>query len=254
MNMRLTAIQRFCLHDGPGIRTTVFLKGCALRCPWCSNPENISYEILTGKSNTVYGTDMDIDEIVRICLKDKAYYEENGGVTVSGGEALLQADEVAVLFDKLHSENIGCCIETSLMAPVDNLNKLIDKTDYWFVDMKLLDAAKAGSILNGDTCLYDTNLDILFKKVSKEKICIRIPLAAGITYTKENIMLLENKLSELNPYRCEIFSVHDLGRKKYEDLDMEFTEFEKIEESELRAFADRLSNRCKDTEIEILRI
>ena len=158
MKMRLTAIQRFCLHDGPGIRTTVFLKGCTLRCPWCSNPENISYEIQTGKSKTVYGLDMDIDEIVRICLKDKAYYEENGGVTVSGGEALLQADEVAVLFDKLHSENIGCCIETSLMAPVENLNKLIDITDYWFVDMKLLDAANAssaGSTLSNALCVFD---------------------------------------------------------------------------------------------------
>ena len=89
----LTNIQRFSLHDGPGIRTTIFLKGCSLRCPWCSNPENLNpypEEYIKDGNRGIYGKEYAIDEIFIEVMKDKDYYESNGGLNFSGGEALLK--------------------------------------------------------------------------------------------------------------------------------------------------------------------
>lgn len=93
MKVRVSNIQRFCLHDGPGIRTTVFLKGCNLKCPWCANPENIDFEIATyidevNKEKNIIGKDINEDELFSEIMKDKHYYNfNNGGVTFSGRRA-----------------------------------------------------------------------------------------------------------------------------------------------------------------------
>ena len=123
MNLRLTNIQRFSTYDGPGIRTTLFTKGCGIRCPWCSNPENLSYEIqgyLTDRGTMKqYGKDYSVPELYKICMKDWEYYGSEGGVTASGGEALLQAEALTELFSLLHSKkcymwsgNIIVCSKT----------------------------------------------------------------------------------------------------------------------------------------------
>ena len=85
--MLITNIQRFSLHDGPGIRTTVFLKGCSIKCPWCSNPENIkNYPEVYYKDGVkgIYGKEFSLDEIYAEIVKDRVFYEDNGGVTFSG--------------------------------------------------------------------------------------------------------------------------------------------------------------------------
>ena len=125
MKARITNIQRFSLQDGPGIRTTIFLKGCSLKCPWCSNPENISYEIEEYKNDGekgIYGKDIELDELYEEIKKDDAYYKiDNGGVTFSGGEVLLQIEKIEPLLKKLKSEKINICMETCLVSPLDNL-------------------------------------------------------------------------------------------------------------------------------------
>ena len=99
--MIVTNIQHFCLHDGDGIRTTVFLKGCSLRCPWCANPENINMNIekyvekLNNKEiEKNYGFNITIDELYSEIVKDKNFYSNGGGVTFSGGEPILQINEL----------------------------------------------------------------------------------------------------------------------------------------------------------------
>lgn len=90
--MLITNIQRFSLHDGPGIRTTVFMKGCSLRCPWCSNPENLNPypEKYTKKGiNGIYGREYTCDEVYYEIIKDRAFYGSDGGVTFSGGRSLI---------------------------------------------------------------------------------------------------------------------------------------------------------------------
>lgn len=108
--MLITNIQRFSLHDGPGIRTTIFLKGCSLRCPWCSNPENIKpYPEKYYKDGIegIYGKNYTCDEVYNEIIKDRAFYDENGGVTFSGGEALLYVNELLPLLEKLKKERIS---------------------------------------------------------------------------------------------------------------------------------------------------
>ncbi|MBQ8266828.1 MAG: radical SAM protein, partial [Clostridia bacterium] len=93
---RIFDVQRFSTHDGPGIRTRVFLKGCALRCRWCCNPESQSYEIETMMQNgkpKVMGRDVTVEEVLREVAQDRPYYNRSGGgITLSGGESLLQPD------------------------------------------------------------------------------------------------------------------------------------------------------------------
>lgn len=131
-----TNIQRFSLHDGPGIRTTVFLKGCSIRCPWCSNPENLSNQIqryIKDGQEAFYGSFMEPDELYAEILKDKNFYigeiddysisnceEMNrlpGGVTFSGGECLLQIEQLIPLLKRLRDEHIHITVESSLFVP-----------------------------------------------------------------------------------------------------------------------------------------
>ena len=102
--MLITNIQRFSLHDGPGIRTTVFLKGCSIRCPWCSNPENLNgYPEKYNKNGIegIYGKEYSCDEVYDEIMKDEVFYEDDGGVTFSGGEALPQTVNLIQLIKRI---------------------------------------------------------------------------------------------------------------------------------------------------------
>ena len=125
MTVRITNIQHFSLDDGPGIRTTIFLKGCNLTCPWCCNPENINFEIenyIHNNQKESFGYDIPLEELEKEILKDEVFYSENdGGVTFSGGEPLLQIKELEPLLKSLRSKNINICFETALCVPSELL-------------------------------------------------------------------------------------------------------------------------------------
>ena len=180
MSILITNIQRFSLHDGPGIRTTVFLKGCSLHCPWCSNPENIFSEmqdyIKDGIQGT-YGRYYEPEDLVHECLKDKNFYKGvindptlwnitssadieklPGGVTFSGGEALLQAEALVPVTQALSRNNIHIAIETSLFAPASNLYFAVNHIDFFYVDMKILDSYRCKEVEHGNLELYLSNL------------------------------------------------------------------------------------------------
>lgn len=230
MNLRLTNIQRFSTYDGPGIRTTLFVKGCGIRCPWCSNPENLSYEIQEYLSDRgtekQYGKDYSVSELYEICMRDKEYYGSEGGVTASGGEALLQADALTELFSLLHSQNVTCGIETSLFVPQENLTGILDYLDFIYFDIKILNRQKAKEILKGDLNLYFQNIDFLFKNYDKNKIIVRIPIVKELTDNEENLLKIKELLGKYKPGKCEIFSVHNLGAAKYRTLGLEYNNFE----------------------------
>lgn len=138
----VTNIQRFSFHDGPGIRTTVFLKGCSLRCPWCANPENLiaqQQNYIKDDIEGIYGKYMTADELLMEVLKDKVFYggkieQSNwgitnseqiemlpGGVTFSGGECLLQINQLKPVLRKLNEQHIHTAVETCLFIPTTNL-------------------------------------------------------------------------------------------------------------------------------------
>lgn len=239
----LTNIQRFSLHDGPGIRTTVFLKGCSLRCPWCSNPENLLPSLqqytIDGIEGT-YGKYMSADELVHECLKDKVYYDgklnfpENwrittaadieklpGGVTFSGGEALLQMDRLIPVIEVLHGANIHIVVETSLFASPSSVELAINNIDFFYVDMKILEPERCKAVEKGKIEQYLGNLDRLMK--STAPVVIRVPVIGGQTDGDENRRAVKELLLQYKSrvLKIELIKEHNLGKLKYCSLNME---------------------------------
>ena len=202
MSLRITNIQRFSLHDGPGIRTTIFLKGCAAKCPWCANPENIDFfttfsfdekkcikdkghcflnkecPILRGNKSeafnndciskckagalSIVGENISAKYLLSEILKDKEYYGTNGGVTFSGGEVLLQTDSLIEILQELKEKHINVAIESSLFAPFENVKKIIPYVDYYIVDVKILDPYDSKEKLGIEIDIYLKNLKYLY--------------------------------------------------------------------------------------------
>lgn len=241
MKVKITNIQRFCLNDGPGIRTTVFFKGCNLKCPWCANPENISFEsqeYTIGNENGVYGYDIDLQELKKEILKDKNYYLGGGGVTFSGGEPLLQIKKIEKLLEELKDLNINMCVETALMVNEELLNVSLKYIEYYIVDIKILSKEKCKEILGGDIDLYYKNIETLFN--AKKKILFRIPLANKYTYTEENVSLILNLLEKYKISYVEIFNIHNLAENKYKSLNYEFPKIVGLTNEQLKNLKEKI--------------
>ena len=241
-NVVVTNILRFSLHDGPGIRTTVFFKGCNLRCPWCSNPENINFEIENytyGNEQGIYGYRISLEELFNEVMKDKEFYEDGGGVTFSGGECLFQMERIEPLLKKLKEKNMHICIETALTVPKKFLEIALKYVDLFYVDMKILDENLAKKI-NGNTNIYIENLQLLDS--SKKNYIIRIPLVNGYTYTDKNINEIMKTLNKIKPIKVEIFKIHNLAQKKYETLQKEMFKEEEISNEQMQEFKEKIEN------------
>ena len=137
---RIFDIQKYSIHDGPGIRTIVFLKGCALRCRWCCNPESQEFGIQKMKfadSEKIVGRDVTVDEVMEEIRKDAPYYRRSGGgITLSGGESLLQPDFAVALLAACHEEGFNTAIETTGIAPFDVISRYLPHLDYIMMDIK----------------------------------------------------------------------------------------------------------------------
>ena len=247
-NILLTNIQRFSLHDGPGIRTTLFLKGCSLRCPWCSNPENLKSEpqlyIKDGKKG-IYGSYYTCDELYAEIMKDKEFYigeiedfniidsdqieKLPGGVTFSGGESLLQIDKLKPLLIRLKNEHIHTTVETCLFVSEKALEVALKLIDFFYVDMKILDKDECKEVIHGNLDLYCTNLKklLLWKddKGRHKPIVIRIPIIGTYTDADENRKAIINLLKqyENNILKIELIKEHNLAESKYKSLNMEIS-------------------------------
>lgn len=241
MKINLTNIQRFSINDGPGIRTTVFLKGCSIRCPWCSNPENLTpeqQEYIHDGIRGVYGKMMSADELYDEVIKDKTFYQSGsnnqnwniteagevdllpGGVTFSGGECLLQIQALKPVIEKLHEQEIHTCVETCLFVPEDNLKFALKLIDLFIVDIKILNECNVKAIEKGNLPLYLRNFETLME--SGKTVIVRIPVIGGYTDTIENqnavAKFLSKEIEIGNIIRIEMIKEHNLGIKKYESL------------------------------------
>lgn len=208
--MIITNIQRMCFHDGPGIRTTVFLKGCSIHCPWCSNPENIEFGLDSwGKE---YSTEQAYNEII----KDRAFWKNGGGVTFSGGEALMHMQYIEDLMSELQNTGINIAIETSLYAPGSELLIAMRYIDYFYVDVKILVPEICQDILGGNNEVFLENVQTLV--ASGKKVVFRIPCCDKYTLRKENRIKIRNFLSQYPDISIEMFRLHNLGDDKYKHL------------------------------------
>lgn len=239
-----------CFHDGPGIRTTVFLKGCTLHCPWCSNPENISflpekynYEGRTG----VYGKEYEVEELFTEIIKDKLFWQNSGGVTFSGGEALMYSETLEKVFQKLKNENIHLAVETALFVPEQLLDIALKYIDLFIVDIKVLDKKSCKNVLGGNIDQYMKNVKKVYD--SGKKIWFRIPCNYEYTICEENQEKIINFLITYHDVPVQIFAIHSLSEAKYKSLGRKMWNYRNVEKSDLNSFASSLTDIGVETEI-----
>jgi glycyl-radical enzyme activating protein len=258
-------IQRFSIHDGPGIRTTVFLKGCPLSCIWCHNPESISphleisfneslckhcgscaavcpkgahiigteshlynreecercgrcTEACLAEAITMVGERMSAEEVVAEVERDIPFYNTSGGgMTLSGGEPLLQIDFSRALLSLAKERGIHTCLDTSGYVLSDQLDTIRKHVDLFLFDFKGADPARHRQHTGVDPGIILKNLDILVKK--GDRIILRCPIIPGYTDNDDHfleIAALEKSYPEL--VEINILGYHELGKGKYDRL------------------------------------
>lgn len=242
--MIVTNIQRMCFHDGPGIRTTVFFKGCSISCPWCSNPENLSFlkeEYIDEKKRGVYGTEYTSNGLINELMKDRAFWGKQGGVTFSGGEALMQVDELKNVLIPLNEQGINTAVETSLFVPRCNLECVLPYIDYVIADVKILIPSVCKDILGGNIELYKDNLEYVHS-CGKLKL-LRVPCNNEFTMMKDNRNEIAKLLSRYSDVPVEIFKIHNLGEKKYKTLGKEAVKWSEVNNKTMEEFIIELKEK-----------
>ena len=232
-------IQRYSLNDGNGIRTIVFFKGCPLRCPWCSNPESQSMEIEEMKSNInknkkTVGKWYTIDEVIKEVLKDEVFFNTSGGgVTLSGGEILLQGEFITELLKELKENMINTAVETCGYGSTEVFRKMLPYIDTVFFDLKIINNKKSKEILKGD---FETIKNNFLEAVKNNKVIPRFPYIPGYTDDIENINKILEIIKNCNLSEIHVLPYHNYGMPKYEQLnrkyELEDTEIPKKEKME----------------------
>lgn len=267
-------IQRLCVSDGPGVRTTVFLKGCTLQCPWCCNPETIhvNKQYVFDKGLCSYPekkrycsnceqfggeqtlTDCPVhafestetqytsDELLQILLKDEVTYQNDGGVTFSGGEPLLQIKALMPVLQELKSRGVHIAFETTLYVPIENFDLALPWANYWLVDLKF----QFGYAVNNEFAVpndaFERNLQNLQQKVALDNICYRLVFMHEAMKNAETIV---QKLSKHSIEKVELLECHSLAENKYRQLGMELRKFSAPTKEDMRI----LENLLKDNNL-----
>lgn len=218
---RIFDIQRFSTHDGPGVRTIVFLKGCPLRCRWCCNPESQNYEIQQmnqkGKIKTI-GKDVTVAEVLSEVLQDRPYYRRSGGgITLSGGECLWQPDFATALLYECHQSGINTAIETTGFAEWNVIERFIPHVDVFLMDIKHTNSKKHEEFTSRPNEQILKNARLIAEKA--KKLIIRVPVIPGFNDTEEEIAGIAQFAAGLpNVNEIHLLPYHNMGRDKYEGL------------------------------------
>jgi len=259
MICRLFDIQRASMVDGPGIRTTFFFKGCNLRCAWCHNPESQRYqeellvypekctgcgackracphpegpcigcgacaEVCPTGARRLAGKDYTTGELLKIALKDKEYYVcSGGGVTFSGGEAMLYPDAIAELAEKCKKEDISTAVDTAGFVPWESFEKVRPFTDLFLYDIKSMepDIHKRYTGVGNEQTLE--NYKHLISLGSR--VWVRFPVIPGVNDGEENLSLMQKLFRDYPPEKVECLPYHKMGEGKYTALGRECTCF-----------------------------
>lgn len=214
--LKIVKIQRSCVHDGPGLRTTIFFRGCALRCLWCQNPEALSFR--------PDGEDMELstEEIAEVVLRDRTYYQSSrGGVTLSGGEPFLQdTQSMKILLSLLKEQGCHISAETALYAPWENISELIPYIDLFIVDLKAVGGEGLHEKLTGkDNSLIRGNLEKLLGMDVKTRL--RMLMVPGHNDSEENIRDAAGYVKSLGFEKIELMKYHNMYEDKAGRLGLE---------------------------------
>lgn len=291
---RIFNIQKFSVHDGPGVRDTVFMKGCPLRCVWCSNPESQSARPQIGwrdkkcigcnvclsvcpshalskdargrlhrdaslctlcmecskkcyaKAMHVYGEELTVDEAYQRVRDKPLAWRTDGGVTVSGGEPLMQAEFVAVFLERFRRLSIHTAIETTLYAPFGKVALVAAHCSLIYADMKFFSSPKHRKYTGVDNALIKENFLRLKEEFPRVKLIARTPVIPGINDDMEELGAIADflkKVPGLDDY--ELLPFHAFGAPKYEQLGMryEVADLKGQDKDQIAALNDELRER-----------
>ncbi|MCX8989600.1 [formate-C-acetyltransferase]-activating enzyme [Citrobacter portucalensis] len=232
---RIFNIQRYSLNDGQGIRTVVFFKGCPHTCPWCANPESLSPRIETVRRESKclrctpclrdadecpsgaferIGRDITLDDLEREVMKDDIFFRSSGGgVTLSGGEVLMQAPFATRFLQRLRRWDVRCAIETAGDAPTGRLLSLAKECDEVLFDLKIMDGDLAREVINMNLPRVLANLRLLVEE--GVNVIPRLPLIPGFTMTSDNTQHVLTMLSSLGIKQVHLLPFHQYGEPKY---------------------------------------
>ena len=223
---RISDIQRYSIHDGPGIRTIVFLKGCILRCRWCCNPETQNYEIETmmvrGKPKTI-GRDITVREVMETVEKDRQYYRRSGGgLTLSGGECLCQPEFARDLLRAAKESGINTAIESMAGVSYETIQSILPYLDTYLMDIKHMNSAKHKEFTGKGNELMLENA----KKIAASgltNLVIRVPVIPGFNDRVDEIEAIARFADTLTGVKkIHLLPYHRLGKDKYEGLGREY--------------------------------
>ena len=257
-------INKYAVNDGPGIRTTVFLKGCPLSCRWCHNPESRDSSLekstagnlkkilnhpLSDTKNTI-GLVVTVDEVMREILKDYIFYEESGGgVTFSGGEPIMQPDFLYTLISRCKEKGIHTAIDTSGYASTESFKKMAELTDSFLFDLKIIDNKEHIKYTGVPNRLIHSNL-VTLDDLGKE-LRIRIPLIPGITDTEKNLNDIIEFISPLkNVASIDLLPFNELMDGKYRRLEKDL-ELQNLK-TQSEDILNQISQKFEETGKEII--
>ena len=286
MNGIVSDIISMSVNDGPGIRTSVFLKGCPLRCAWCHNPEmqrpgpqalvlpsrctqcgacsacpsgaresdgkyhsdlclgcGRCVSVCPREASRISGTEMSADDVLEKVLPDKPFFRERGGVTISGGEPLMQAGFVLELARKFSQNGVGVVLETSGHAPWTALEPLLPYVDRFLYDWKVTDPEEHMKWTGRDNLLIRENLEKLCR--SGAKVVLRCPVIPGVNDTPahfEGIAALTKELPGI--LQADLLPYHALGNDKRRQLSLPADGFTAPDEETAERWHEALSNIC----------
>ena len=292
-------IQHYCYQDGPGIRTTVFVKGCSLRCKWCGNPESIeqniqlaydkkeclgcetcgicckppfpkglfqknsdgsiiltdearfswnfqNIDLCPSKALFLYGEEKTVSQVIAEVDQDISFYRKSGGgITVSGGEPLLQPAFTAELLQKAHEHGYSTAIETAFHVPWESIEMVLPHTDVILHDIKLLDASRHKKWNGVDNKRILENLEKAYERYPNKTWIARTPIIHNVNDDDDNInAILDFILPHPNVVQYELLPYHKLGIGKYHVLGMDypFSQFEAPSDERLQVLRERIQS------------
>jgi len=290
-------IQRFSTHDGDGIRTLIFYKGCPLRCQWCSNPESQSFthsimydaslcqrfgdcasiepdafnlrgengveikrssvkqalslkDACASKALVLTGEDLGVDQIMAEIEKDIPFYNNDGGVTLSGGEPLSQDQDLIDLLNELKAKKINTSMETSLHVSWARIERCLGLVGTFLVDLKHTDKEKFRHFIKGDAGLVLRNLEKL--AYFGARVVVRIPVIPGFNHSLSEIQQMVDKVSTIKGIEeIHFLPYHSFGVEKYKMLgkNYEFGSEKQVPEEELELYEQYAQSRGFRTKI-----
>ena len=223
---RIFDIQKFSIHDGDGIRTIVFLKGCVLRCRWCCNPESQEYAIQTMRvagEEKVIGRDVTVAEVMETVEQDRPYYyRSGGGLTLSGGESLCQPEFAGALLRAAKESGISTAMESMACADFGVIEKILPYLDHYLLDIKHMDPAKHKEFTGRSNELMLENAEKIARS-GQSRLSIRVPVIPTFNDSEEEIRAIARYAGNLpNVEKIHLLPYHRLGQDKYDGLGREY--------------------------------